>query len=76
MLSAKLTEGIRALLFRSYQRRNETGRRIRILRIRIGAVLSDTPLLRNSSVACGDSSFYTKEPLGCAARVEMIVTVS
>ena len=62
-LSAQLTERIRTLLFRLYQRWNETDQRIRLLRIRIGTVLSDTPLLRNSSVAFGDSSFYTKEPL-------------
>ena len=62
-LSAKLTEGIRTLLFRPYQRRNVADRRIRILRIRIGTLPSATPLLHNSSVAFGDSSFYTKEPL-------------
>ena len=68
-LSAKLTERIRTLLFRPYQRRNTAGRRIRSLRIRIGAVLSATPLLRNSSVSFADSSFYTKEPLdGANAR--------
>ena len=65
-LSAKLTERIRTLLFRPYQRRNVADRRIRILRIRIGTLPSATPLLHNSSVAFGDSSFYTKEPLGCA----------
>ena len=63
MLSAKLTERIRTLLFRLYQRWNEIGQRIRILRIRIGTVRFAAPLLRNSSVAFGDSSFYTKEPL-------------
>ena len=62
-LSAKLTERIRTLLFRLYQRRNVAGRRIRLLRIRIGTVKIATPLLHNSSVAFGDSSFYTKEPL-------------
>ena len=66
MLSAKLTERIRTLLFRLYQRRNGAGQRIRLLRICIGAVRFAAPLLRNSSVAFGDSSFYTKEPLGCA----------
>ena len=62
-LSAKLTERIRTLLFWLYQRRNVADRRIRILRIRIGTVRFAAPLLRNSSVAFGDSSFYTKEPL-------------
>ena len=70
-LSAKLTERIRTLLFRLYQRRNVTGQRIRLLRIRIGAVLSATPLLHNSSVACGDSSFYTKEPLDRANALHL-----
>ena len=67
MLSAKLTERIRTLLFRLYQRWNEIGQRIRILRIRIGTVRFAAPLLHNSSVAFGDSSFYTKEPLDGAS---------
>ena len=66
-LSAKLTERIRTLLFRPYQRRNVADRRIRILRIRIGTLPFATPLLHNSSVAFGDSSFYTKEPLDGAS---------
>ena len=65
-LSAKLTERIRTLLFRLYQRWNVADQRIRILRIRIGTVRFAAPLLRNSSVAFGDSSFYTKEPLNGA----------
>ena len=61
--AATQTEGIRTLLFRLYQRRHETDRRIRSLRIRIGTLPFATPPLHNSSVAFGDSSFYTKEPL-------------
>ena len=62
-LSAKLTERIRTSLFRLYQRWNETGQRIRLLRIRIGTVRFAALLLHNSSVSFADSSFYTKEPL-------------
>ena len=70
-LSAKLTERIRTLLFRPYQRRNVADRRIWILRIRIGTLPSATPLLHNSSVAFGDSSFYTKEPLDGANALQL-----
>ena len=54
------------MLFRLYQRWNETDQRIRLLRIRIGTVLSDTPLLRNSSVSLRLTAPFTQRSLWIA----------
>ena len=62
-VSRRLTERIRTLLFRLYQKWNETDQRIRSLRIRIGTLPSAMPLLHNSSVSLRLTAPFTQRSL-------------